>query len=336
MRVGKILSIAVVSLASLIVIAAVIMAIAFFGFSRSGSQQNFAPSEGPQAISPIGDTILVSQTAGSSSFLYRKDPSSGKGVRLTTISDGIESEASFSHNGKLVVYSYASSPDSKSSVWVVGADGSNPHAITTEDEDAMHPAFSADGSKVFYAASSFTGHYSPVVRPARHDWDIFSIPTQPNHVEATPVRITHQSFYDLKSLDASADGIWGGTKLLISTSGYPIGSLIEEFNAEDKRKTQIFQPHVPGEPSGGAEFEEARFSQDGMSILFLAATNTSGGNYDYNVFSMSEVTGAEIKQLTHLKGMTTQLKVLSGGKATFVNEGITYSLDIGTQTVKPI
>ena len=150
------------------------------------------------------------------------------------------------------------------------------------------------------------------------------------------MRITHQSFYDLKSLDAVADGIWGGTKLLISTTGYPIGSLIEEFNAEDKGKTQIFQPHVPGEPSLGALFGEARFSQDGMSILFLAATNTSGGNYDYNIFSMSEVTGTEIKQLTYLKGMTTELKVLQGGKATFVNGGMTYSLDIGTQTVKPI
>jgi hypothetical protein len=53
----------------------------------------------------------------------------------------------------------------------------------------------------------------------------------------------------------------------------------------------------------GPSFGEARFLDDGMDILFLAATDTSGV-YDYNVYSLSDVTGSEIKQLTHLKGMT--------------------------------
>jgi hypothetical protein len=73
-----------------------------------------------------------------------------------------------------------------------------------------------------------------------------------------------------------------------------------------------------------------------MDVLFLAATDTSGGNYDYNVYSMSDVTGGDIKQLTHLKGMTTALKVLPDGRATFVNGGVAYVLDVGTQTVKPL
>jgi len=73
-----------------------------------------------------------------------------------------------------------------------------------------------------------------------------------------------------------------------------------------------------------------------MDILFLAATDTSGGNYDYNVYSMSDVTGSDIKQLTNLKGMTVGLKVLPNGKAAFVNGGVAYVLDIGTQTTKPL
>jgi hypothetical protein len=157
MRIRKILSVAVVSLASLIVIVAAAMAITFFGFSRSGNRQNFAPSEGPQAVSPVGDTVLVSQNSGSSSFLYRKNPSNGTSVRLTAALHGVESEASFSNNGKLVVYSFADAQDSKSAAWVVGTDGSNPHAITGEAEDALHPVFSPDNSKVFYAASSLQG-----------------------------------------------------------------------------------------------------------------------------------------------------------------------------------
>src|ERR1017187_3162612 len=129
MRVGKILSIVVVSIASLIVIAAATIAVFFFASSRSG-KQNFAPSEGQEAVSPVGATVLISQTRGDSSFLFRKDRSNGTTVRLTSALTGVESEATFSHDGKLVVYSFASSPDSKSTVWMVGADGSNPHAIT--------------------------------------------------------------------------------------------------------------------------------------------------------------------------------------------------------------
>jgi hypothetical protein len=338
MRVGKILSIAVVSLATLIVIAAAALAITVLAPSRSKNQQNFAPSEGQQAHSPVGDTILLSQPSGNSSFLYRKNPSDGTTVRLTAALSGIESEASFSHSGKLVVYSFANSPDSKSEVWIVGTDGSNPHAITGKDEDALHPAFSPDDSKVFYAASRFTGNHSPIVRPARHDWDVFSIPVHANAAIAgvTPTQITHAFFYDLQSLDIVADGVNpGGTKLLISTSGYPIGALLEEFNLGATGRDKIFQPHVPGGPSIGPSYGEARFIHDGMDILFLAATDTPGGNYDYNVYSMSDVTGGDINQLTHLKGMTKELKVLPDGKATFVNDGVAQVVDISAQAVKP-
>jgi Tol biopolymer transport system component len=88
-------------------------------------------------------------------------------------------DRSVCHLDFVTVYSFAPSPDSKSQIWVVGADGKNAHPITGKNEDALHPAFSPDDSKVFYAASSFTGHYSPIVRSARHDWDVFSIPVQP-------------------------------------------------------------------------------------------------------------------------------------------------------------
>lgn len=337
MNVRKTLSIVVVSVASVIVIAAAVITITVFGFSRNGKeQQNFAPSEGQQAVSPVSNIVLRSQTNGNSSFLYRRDPTSGKNVRLTIAKGGIESEASFSHDGKLVVYSFADSPDSKSSVWVVGIDGSNPHAITGKDLDALHPVFSPDDSKVFYAASGVTGHYSPVVRPARHDWDVFTVPVQ-SRGDVTSTQLTHEAFYDVQSLDVAADPLnQGGTKLLISTTGYPIGALIREFVLGVSGKDKIFQPHVPGESSVGPSYGGARFINNGMDVLFLAATDKSGGMYDYNVYSMSDVTGGEIKQLTHLKGMTTELKVLPGSKATLVNGGATFLLDIGTQTVEPL
>lgn len=195
MKVKKLLAVAIVSIASLIVIVTVVVAVTFLGFSRGGSQQNFAPSQGQKAVSPLGNIALFSQNSGGSSFLYRKDSPNGKQERLTAAVDGIESEPSFSHNGELIVYSFATSPDSKSAVWEVGADGSNPHAITREDEDALHPIFSPDDSKILYAASKFTGHHSPIARPARHEWDVFSVSAQSagKVAGASPLQVTHLS-----------------------------------------------------------------------------------------------------------------------------------------------
>jgi Tol biopolymer transport system component len=223
-------------------------------------------------------------------------------------------------------------------VWVVGADGRNPHPLTGQDQDALHPTFSPDDSKVFYAASNFTGNHSPIARPARHDWDVFSIPIQSGAVPVgvAPTQITHSSFYDLASLDVAPDGVNpGGIKILISTTAYPIGALLEEFPLGDPGRNKIFQPHMQGESKIGPSFGEARFIHDGMDILFLAATDTSGV-YDYNLYSMSDVTGSEIKQLTHLKGMTTALKILPKGEAAFVNSGAAQALDISAQSVKPL
>src|SRR5215469_16243149 len=106
MKVGKIISIVVVSIAGLILLGAAVAMIAIFGPSRIRGQQNFAPSEGQQAVSPSGDIVLYSRTSGSSSFLYRQDLASGQRIRLTNAVRGIESEATFSHNGKFVVYAF--------------------------------------------------------------------------------------------------------------------------------------------------------------------------------------------------------------------------------------
>jgi len=338
MSAKKVLAVSLVSLAGLIVVAAV-AAIAIFLFpSRGGTEQNFPPPDGQQSISPVANEALLSRSSGSSSFLYRKDLSGGAESRLTSAKGGIESEASFSHDGKNVVYTFAASPDSKAEVWVIGADGHNSRRISGQDQDALHPVFSPDDSTVYYGVSSFTGNHSPIARPARHEWDLYAISIRSDTgAEVSPTQITHQSFYDLRSLDAVADGVKAGeVGLLISTTGYPIGDLIEQFVIGEPGRTGIFQPHVPGQSSIGPSYGEARFIHNGMDVLFLAATDTTGGTYDYNVYSMSDVTGSEIKQLTHLKGMTTDLRVVPDGRATFINGGKVYALDIAKQSIEPL
>lgn len=328
MRIVKIFSVAVVCLASLIVLTACFFA--FRIFAPSKAQQNFAPPEGQQAVSPNGGTILFSHSQGASSFLYVKRPAS-PGKRLTAAAGGIESEASLSHDGRLVVYAFTSGPEAKSAIWIVGIDGTHAHQITSSEEDALHPVFSPDDSTVLYAASGHTGHSSPIAAPRRHDWDVFSLPAQPsgNVQGATPQQRTHSSFYDLQSLDVAADlASPKSVKILISTTGYPIGSILREFSLGDAGREKIFQPRVSGAPEPEPVFGDARFLHQGMDIVFLAASNPpSGGNFDYNVFSMSEVTGSELKQLTQLKGMISDLRVLPDGNVTFVNGEHIYLLN---------
>jgi len=336
MRIGRLLAVSVVSVASLIVLAAVIIWVTFYFQSRS-TQQNLSDPDGQQARSPIANLALVNQSQGESSFLYRTDFSSGTSVRLTNVARGIESEAVFSHDGKLVAYSFASSPDSKSAVWVVGIDGTNPHQLSTKDEDALHPAFSMDDSTMFFAVSNYTGNHSPVARPARHDWDIFSVSlASDGSTSSAPIRVTGKSLYDLKSLDVAAEDFAAhAPKLLISTSAYPIGDLIEELKVGDPGRDAIFQPHVPREPTAPSTpvYGEARYINGGMYILFLAATDNGSGTFDYNVYSMSAVTGSEIKQLTHLQGMTTNLQIMPDGRAELANRGASYALDLSTDNL---
>ncbi len=310
-----------------------LLVIGFFFFeSQRSVQQNFAPAAGVQASSQNAGGLLVSEAHGDSSFLVRNASPGHPRVRLTSAQSGIESEASFSHDGKLVTYSLAASPSSKSTIWVVGADGSNPHPLTNADEDALHPAFSPDDKAIFYAVSSWTGHHSPIAAPRRHEWNVYvrALNSEPS---TSPQQMTNESFYEVTSLDVASDGVRPGkTKILLSTTAYPIGALFEEIIPGAPEGKKIFQPHVPDAPTiVGPSFGEARFTDGGMTIIFLAAIEPpKGGNYDYNVYSMSDVTGGELKQITHLSGMTTELHILSPDQVSFVNAGAVH-----TATVTP-
>ena len=128
------------------------------------------------------------------------------------------------------------------------------------------PAFAADGRSLFYVISRSFGHSSPIAAPRRHDFDVMKITIDPDRTiaGAVPIELTQSYFRDLYSLSVSPDG----EQFMVSTSGYPIGSLIEEFRIDHPlRQHRIFQPHVAGEPSGGPSFGQARYVGDGMEIV---------------------------------------------------------------------
>ncbi|MGB8772398.1 MAG: hypothetical protein WCC92_22500 [Candidatus Korobacteraceae bacterium] len=276
--------------------------------------------------------MAFSYEEGGACFIYLGELSTGTAKRLTKVRSGCEADPSFSSDGKFIVYSYAPQNDRKSSLFVVNADGSNSRQITPFGTDDVYPVFSPDNSTVYFARSGYFGHHSPIAASRQHDFDLFAADFTNNKV----TQLTYQSLYDLRSLSLSPNG----KELLISTTRYPVGDLFEVYPiAKPQSARLVFQPHVPDEPrltGPTPAFGDACYLPDGLNILMIAASNKEGGNYAYNVYLMSAVTGT-IEQLTKLTGMTTGVQASPNGKsATFENEGKMYLLDLQSHSLKPL
>lgn len=256
---------------------------------RSQTTQPPNPEEKPIANHTSSIQLYTANNDGESR-IYVQSPGAGSAHRLTNRTNGWETFPALSRSGNVVAYALSDGAAAKSEVWVSRIDGSHAHRVSAPEEDAFMPAFGIDERTLFYVISRFTGHYSPIARPRRHDFDIVKVIIDPDGPVAGAVstELTQQHFFDLRSLSVSPDG----ERFLLSTSGYPIGSLIEEFDiAKPLQIKRIFQPHVPNEPSLGASFGEASYVGDGMQIIFTAASEGKDGTYNYCVYQMSDVTG---------------------------------------------
>jgi len=115
-------------------------------------------------ISPDGATIAFAGTEGSDlhNEIYLVDRATGTGlVALTSCAGGKEGCANdypeFSPDGKQIVFvhqdDFAADNGINQQVWVMNADGSNAHAVTTgSDPKDQLPTWSPDGASIAYAS----------------------------------------------------------------------------------------------------------------------------------------------------------------------------------------
>ena len=306
-----------------------------FGTGCRGQNQH-TNSVGAAVGSSAQSTQVYALAKNDLSFIYLKPAGSKTAHRLSTRIKGWETEPTLSPSGKLVAYALADGPKAKSEVWISKIDGSHAHRISAPDEDALMPAFAGNDHTLLYVKSGFNGHYSPIARPRRHEFDVMKATVGPDGptVGTTPVQLTQQHFFDLRSLSVSPDG----KNFLVSTSGYPIGDLIEGFAVSDPLQIKfIYQPHVPSEPSTGPAYGQAAYIHDGMDIIFTAATEpTGGGNFDYSIYQMSAVTGGEITVLNRHSGMIDNLEVGRDGTIFVSADGKRYILDSQMHILKQI
>ena len=289
------------------------------------------PSFSKASFSPDGKSVVFAHEENGGCFLYVGDLSNGAAKRLTKNRSGCENNPSFSPDGQLVVYSYVPNNDRKTSLFITQQDGSNPRQITPSGTDDVYPVFSLDGKIVYFARSGRFGHSSPIAASRQHDFDLFSVDIASGGIS----QLTQQKLYDLQSLSVSPDG----KALMISTARYPIGALIEIYKIEQPQGAwMVFQPHVPDEPKPmGPALGSACYMPDGLGMLVLAASNKAGGNYDYNVYLVSTVTGSIDAKLTSLTGMSVGVQASPDGKtAIFGNQSKMYLLNLQNHEVKPL
>ena len=77
----------------------------------------------------------------------------------------------------------------------------------------------------------------------------------------------------------------------------------------------------------GPAFGPAVYTNDGMGIVFSAACEGKDGKYNYNVYQMSAVTGADLNQLTQRSGMIDEISVGANGSVYFSEGTQRYAID---------
>lgn len=296
----------------------------------SCNEEQAPPPISSPTYSPAGNAIVISVRKDRACSLYGLDLASQKATRVIGGNTGCATNPGYSPDGKSIVYALTSG-DAGGSVWIADAGGSSSRRLTPEGSSDCCPVFSRDGKTVFFLRSGFFGHHSPIAAPAKHDFDVFSVPV--NGGVATAV--TQQHLYSVSSLSMSPNG----ETLLLSTIRYPLGDDLEEYRLDSPTGPHtIFQPHVPGEPASGPTFWRATYSSDGMSILFLAATNKDGGNYKYNLYRMSEVTGADLQEILPEPGATPDSVAAApdGKKAVMTVGEKIYVVDLDAHSAQSI
>ncbi|HLW54773.1 MAG TPA: hypothetical protein VKW06_18195 [Candidatus Angelobacter sp.] len=254
-------------------------------------------------FSPDGQSVVLSREQGDSTFLYRVPLTGGPGTRLTSATMGVESAAAYSPDGKHIAYVYRSPQNQHSHIFVMDADGNNTHPLfaSVEDADDLFPKFARNG-KIYFARSTFFGNYSPVARPAHHDWDIYSTDIDGQNVRP----LTHDRFYEISEPSLSADG----SKIMFSTETQA-GSQLQIYALDSDAPLVTAQPHVPNEPKSPI-YAGAIFSPDGRSVILLAASQ-GRGLFSYDVYRM-DLASKTVEQLTTASGYSTLLCLSPDGK----------------------
>jgi Tol biopolymer transport system component len=280
------------------------------------------------AISPDGTCLLAVYANDTSSFIYKVPVDTGKATRLTAAPGGYEGLPSFSADGKRIAYSFSPGLGTSSRIFIADADGSNAHPLANSGTNDFGALLSPDNRVVIFKRYGYYGNYSPIARPAQHEWNFYAADLNGNNVR----QLTNESFYMVSPASLSPDG-----KTLLFVDSF---DEIVLYPVDDSSKAKIIlKPRLNGKQA--EVYSEAVFSPDGQSVLFTAAFD-KWGKFNYNVYRLDLAT-QNVEPLTSAKGHAGQLQVSRDGqKAVFLHEdhdrgsATVFLLDLKTRNLTPV
>jgi len=280
-----------------------------------------------------GGYVAAVYSHAGSEFIYKVSITTGIATRLTRAERGFEGLPSFSADGTRMAYSY--SPDGKVHSYVVIAniDGSEPHPWPISNTSDLRPVFLADNKHILFARAGYYGHYSPVARPALHEWSLYVADLDGANIRP----ITGEVFYDVGRVSVSPDG----QKMLFVTKG-EISEVIEVHSLPPMSDSVVsIRPPVEVDHKERI-IAAAMYTPDAKSILFSAAT-THLAHYDYDIYLMDLQT-QRVDRLTRNIGYAYGLQLSTDGKTAifmrdsshwFRNKTEIFLLDVATHKLTP-
>jgi len=294
--------------------------------SASSSQQE----EGYRGLtfSLDGTYLLAVHFDGTSSFIFKVPLDTGKATRLTGAKEGFEGVPSFSADGRQIAYSFSPGHGANSRLFIANADGSDAHALANSGTNDFGALLSSDNKSVIFKRYGYYGKYSPIARPAQHEWNFYAADLDGNNVR----QLTNESFYMVSPASLSLDG-----KTLAFVDSFE--KIVLYSVKESSKAKAVLQPTLNGKKAEA--YSEVVFSPDGKSIFFTAAFNRSG-KYNYNIYRFDLGTQS-VEPLTTDKGHDGQLAASPDGqRVVFVHDEsqrdttAIFLLDLNTHKLTPV
>jgi serine/threonine protein kinase len=196
------------------------------------------------AFTPDGGSLLFASNRNGTFDLYLLSFSEKQLTQITKNAGNVLSP-DYSPDGRRIVFVNRVSPDAPAAIWMVNADGINPHLVYTGTKPIVAAAWSPDGEKIAYAMS--------IGIP--QEYEIFTMDTNgKNHL-----RISQ----GLKGIGGSIDWSPDGKNLLVYAGAYGDKDIFSIEVATGKY-TQITNG---GNNAGGS------YSPDGRYIVFNSLRN---------------------------------------------------------------
>lgn len=273
-------------------------------------------------FSPDKAYLLGVYSRQGSTFIYKIPLDTGKAARFTNSVSGFEGIPSFSPDGKRIVYSYAA-PKGESRIVMANVDGSVLPSWPASITDDFDPSFSPDDKAIIFSRSGFYGHYSPIARPAQHEWNFYA-----GEIDGTNVRrLTEESFYMVSRPSISPDG-----KTMLFVSSEQGGDVMAMYSLEQPPKPKVILKPAVADETGHTVIGDAMFMPDGNSVFFDAATTGSKGYFDYDLYTM-DLRTRKIEKLTSANGFSYALQLSRDGTTAVFMRDISHWYGSKTQIV---